>query len=159
MFSNVHILLLVEITGNPNAVMHYVRFEEDIVLRYGIDLVGYTYEKLVNPSLLSTSILPLKGLLDALENGTCKFVKLSAQERKKRQDTYNLKLTSGEIEPRKRKRRSDAGVKRTRAKYAHVGGADSDGDESEDKDGDKIDGNAHLPKSSEFIDEAADDSA
>ncbi|PPQ75355.1 hypothetical protein CVT25_005593, partial [Psilocybe cyanescens] len=51
---------LVEITGNPNAVMHYVRFEEDIVLRYGIDLVGYTYEKLVNPSLLSTSILPLK---------------------------------------------------------------------------------------------------
>ncbi|PPQ82115.1 hypothetical protein CVT25_014277 [Psilocybe cyanescens] len=142
---------LEEITGNPHTVMHYLCFEEDIVLRYGIDLVGYTYKKLMNPSDLSTSLPLLKALLDALENGTCKFVKLSAQELKKRQDAYNTKLISGEIEPHKRKRRSDAGVKQ-KGKHAHVNNA-ADRDEEEGES--NIDVIEH-PKNSEFIDNATD---
>ncbi|PPQ81600.1 hypothetical protein CVT25_013392 [Psilocybe cyanescens] len=138
---------LVEITGNPHTVMHYLRFEEDIVLCYGIDLVGYTYKKLMNPSDLSTSLPPLKALLDSLENGTCKFVKLSAQELKKRRGAYNPKLISGEIEPHKRKRRSDAGGKRARVDNA----ADRDEEEGESD----IDAIEH-PKNSEFIDDATD---
>ncbi|PPQ90583.1 hypothetical protein CVT25_015107, partial [Psilocybe cyanescens] len=102
---------LAEVTGNPNAVMCYTNFEEEIVLRYGVDLIGYTYKKLVRPYELSSSLPPLQALLDALENGTCKFVKLSSQERKERQSTYSAKLTSGEIESHKRKHRSDVGVK------------------------------------------------
>jgi len=120
----------VEITSNPEAVMHWTHFEEDVVLRYGIDLVGYTYEKLQNPSEMSTSLAPLRALLTALETGACKFVKLSSEERKRREDALSMKLISGEIQPRKRKQRSDAGGKRSkkRARTTDENGSETEGD-------------------------------
>jgi len=119
----------VEITGNPQAVMHWTHFEEDVVLRYGIDLVGYTpYEKLQNPSELSTSIPPLQALLTALETGACKFVKLSSDELKKREESHSAKLISGEIPPRKRKQRSDAGGKRSKKRARTTEGDSSEGE-------------------------------
>lgn len=102
----------VEITGNPTAMMQYANYEEDIVQRYGIVLQGWTYEKFVNPSELSTAIGPLRGLMDAINNGDCKFVKLTAEERRKRKATYKAKVDSGEVKARKRKRRSDYGTKK-----------------------------------------------
>lgn len=68
-------ICVVDITGNPNAVMQYTRYEEEIVQRYGIELQGWTYERIMNPSLLTSSLLPLMTLRDALVAGTCKFVK------------------------------------------------------------------------------------
>jgi hypothetical protein len=109
---------VVEITGNPRAVMNYAHYEEEIVQRYGIEIQGWTYEKILNPSLLSSSLPPLMVLRDALVAGTCKFVKLTAEERKKCQAAYLEKVKSGEIEVRKRKRRSDAGT-RKKLKRAH----------------------------------------
>ena len=101
---------VVDITGNTKAVMHYTRYEEEIVHRYGIELQGWTYEKILNPSLLTSSLPPLMALRDALVAGTCKFVKLTAAKRKEREAAYMEKIKSGEIEVRKRKRRSDAGT-------------------------------------------------
>jgi hypothetical protein len=108
--------LLVEITGNPKAVMQYSRYEEDIVQRYGIVLEGWTYENLVNPSELSSSLPPLTILLEALKSGDCKFVKLSAAERKEREAAYQAKIASGEVVLVKRKHRSDAGIPRKKVK-------------------------------------------
>lgn len=48
----------VEITGNPRAVMNYVNYEEAIVQRYEVVLEGWTLDKFVNPSELSTSLPP-----------------------------------------------------------------------------------------------------
>ena len=83
--------------------MHYTRYEEDIVQRYGIELQGWTYEKMINPSNLSSSLPPLKTLQDALVTGTCKFVKLTAAERKKREIEYMASIASGEVDLRKQK--------------------------------------------------------
>ena len=100
---------LAEITGNTNAKMQYVNYEEAIVQRYGIDLQGWTYNKFVNPSELSTALPPLRNLLDAINAGNCKFVKLTAEELHKRLESYKKKVASGELKIHERKKRSDAG--------------------------------------------------
>lgn len=142
--------LTVEITGNPKAIMQYANYEVDIVQRYGIVLDGWTYENLVNPSELSTSLPPLRALQSAIENGTCKFVKLTSAQAKERQEVYDAKVSSGEIIPRSRKRRIDAGTKKP-AKRARKGkgtnatqGNDSD-DEMEPAEG---------PKSSAMVEDS-----
>lgn len=100
--------------------MHYTRYDEEIVLRYGIDLQGWTYEKIINPSLMSSSLPPLIELRDALVEGTCKFVKLTATERKERQAAFLAKIKSGEVELRKRKQRNDIGTRRKKRARTEV---------------------------------------
>jgi len=142
---------LVEIMGNSTALMHYTRYEEEIVQQYGIELQGWTYEKLVNPSMLSSSLPPLKALHDALVMGTCKFVKLMAAERKVREAAYMAKIASGEVELRKRKQRSDVGV-RKKSKWPHK---DDGADNEEDDDNDDNEEEAlHVPKSQEIIEDS-----
>jgi hypothetical protein len=92
--------------------MQYTRYEEDIVQRYRIELQGWTYGRIMNPSLLSSSLPPLVALRDVLVEGTCKFVKLTAAERKESEVAYMAKIKSGEAEVRKRKRRSDTGTRK-----------------------------------------------
>ena len=67
----------VEITGNRKAVMQYVNYEVDIVQRYGIVLEGWTFNRFVNLSELSTALPPLQKLLDAINDGSCKFIRLT----------------------------------------------------------------------------------
>ena len=140
------------ITGNPKALMHYTRYEEEIVQRYGIELQGWTYDKLINPSALSSSLPPLKALHDSLVKGTCKFVKLSTAERVAREAAYMAKIASGEVELRKRKQRSDAGSKRKAKRARKDGGTNSDNDEDSDFNNDE--GTSQGPKSKEFIDDS-----
>jgi len=144
---------LVDITGNPRAMMQYTRYEEEIVHRYGVELQGWTYEKITNPSLFSSSLPPLVALRDALVAGTCKFVKLTAAERKEREAAYMTKVASGEIEPRKRKRRSDAGVRKRSKRARKEDGATNDSDDDEDDDDDERDA-PHAPKSQELIEDS-----
>lgn len=109
--------------------MQYVNYEQDIVQRYRVVLEGWTYDKLVNPSELSTAVEPLRHLLNAIKNGSCKFVKLSSEERKRRAAEYEAKLASGEVTGKQRKTRKDAGVKRKRQVAT-----DEEDDEEDDED-------------------------
>ena len=68
------ILFPAEITDNANATMHYADYEEKVVQRYGVELIGWTYKKLVNPSELSTSLPGLRKLLEAINTGSYKFI-------------------------------------------------------------------------------------
>jgi hypothetical protein len=49
--------------------MQYVNYKEVIILQYGLELQGWTYDKFVNPSELSTSLPSLRKLLDAINTG------------------------------------------------------------------------------------------
>jgi hypothetical protein len=104
--------------------MQYLNYERDIVLRHGVVLEGWTHSTWANPSELSTSLEPLRRLLDALKNDTCKFVKLTTAQRQKRQEEYNKKVDSGEIQVQERQKRKDAGKKRKQ----HDGGGVTDDD-------------------------------
>ena len=116
---------LVEISGNPQAVMQYANYEEGIVQRYGIELRGWTYDRIMNPSDLSTAVGPLSKLRNAINSGDCKFVKLTAEERRERLEAYEAKIAAGEVKARERKRRSDAGSKKRKSK-AVVDDSDSE---------------------------------
>ena len=115
-----HMFSTVEITGNEHAVMNYKSFEKDIVLRYGIKLEGWTHDSFVQPKDLPCALGPLRELLDAMEKGSCRFVKLTASEWAQRQKAYDKKVSDGAVRPRKK--RSDAGG--THASRKRKGGDD-----------------------------------
>jgi hypothetical protein len=122
--------------------MQYLNYERAIVLRLGVELRGWTHPTWANPSELSTSLPPLQALLDAIKNGSCKFVKLTREECKAREAEYYQKIQAGEIQVRTRKRRKDAGKKRSsivpeeeeEEEEEGEGGEDDSGSDSEDDD-------------------------
>lgn len=125
--------VLVEITGQPNVVMQYVNYERDIVLRFGIELIGWTHPTWINPSELSTSLPPLQALLDAIKSGTCKFVRLTHGDRKVREAEYYKKVEAGEIDIG-RKKRKDAGKKRGPRKKQRQVDSEEDSDSANNTD-------------------------
>ena len=141
----------VDITGNPKAMMRYVNYEEEIVIRYGIKLEGWTYENLKNPSELSSSLPPLRALSEAIDNGTCKFVKLTATEKKKFEQEFNAKVQTGEVTLRKRKIRKDAGKKKAKCRRTDLGGEVPSDTESSSGSEEDEEGVAGGFKSSEFV--------
>ncbi|KAJ6481140.1 hypothetical protein C8R45DRAFT_1100697 [Mycena sanguinolenta] len=113
--------------------MEYVHYEECIVLRYGVMLIGWTADKFANPSELSSSLIVLTTLRDALKNGECKWVKLSREERRERQAKWNAGVADGTITPKSRKQRSDAAQPRKR-KHADMDATDDDSDHDKPMD-------------------------
>jgi len=93
--------------------MHYTDYEEKVVQCYGVELIGWTYEKLVNPSELSTSLPGLRQLLEAINAGSCKFIKLTQAQLKQRRDEHQKAIEDGSLPaPKTRKPRKDRGTKR-----------------------------------------------
>ena len=100
--------------------MNYTHYEEEVVHRYGVVIEGWTADKFVNPSELSSSLPLLTNLRDALKNGNCHFRRLSAAEKQQRMKEYSAKVASGEIPRWDRERRSDLGTKRKKKTVAPV---------------------------------------
>ncbi|KAJ7164604.1 hypothetical protein C8R43DRAFT_946420 [Mycena crocata] len=134
---------IIAITKDENATMQYVWYEEDVVQRYSIKLVGWTYPELVNPSELSTSLPGLQALHDALKNDTCKFVKLNKEQLAARKESWLADVAAGRIERKHRDERSDKGTKRKRTEddeeEADDGARDADGDGARDGAGEQQD--------------------
>ncbi|KAJ6568720.1 hypothetical protein B0H19DRAFT_1065529 [Mycena capillaripes] len=137
---------LVGITGDENAEMEYVRYEEKIVHSRGVKLVGWTAPHFVNPSELSTSLPPLQELHHAIKTGTCCFVKLTPQERQERIENYNEEIAAGTRQPLLNQRNANVadGKKRRRERAATGGVREEDriNDENDSGDGGNSDGEA-----------------
>ncbi|KAJ6591880.1 hypothetical protein B0H10DRAFT_2233197 [Mycena sp. CBHHK59/15] len=114
---------LVEATGDENAEMEYVQYEEKIVHGRGFKLIGWTAPHLVNPSELSSSLAPLKQLVHALKTNACRFVKLTPTERQERIDRYNEEVAAGQREPFQNHRQSDAASGKRKRRERAVNGA------------------------------------
>lgn len=90
--------------------MQYKSFQEMIVDKYEIDIVGWpTGIKFAPTSELSDSIGPLEVLRDALVNDECKFVRITNNaQMKRRRDKTAAERAAGIIPPKHvRKVRSD----------------------------------------------------
>jgi hypothetical protein len=125
--------------------MHYVQYEEKIIQKYSIELVGWTPGQWKNPNDLGNSLPPLKELYDALVDDKCKFIKLTVEQSKNHRETYEQKIASGQVVVKARRQRSDKGKPRKRkasemmapkhhAEVSDSSDEDSD-DESEEEDG------------------------
>jgi len=139
-------------------VLQYVNYDE-LIQKYGVELQGWTFEKLVNPSLLSTALPGLRRLLDAINNGDCKFIKLSPLEVKKRREELQKKQDEGIAPVKARKPRKDRGTKRPRTK-----GNNKAVDHVEEEDNDELDEEeeerprkCRAPKSAETVPAEMDD--
>ena len=95
--------------------MQYVHYEEEIVLKRGVKLVGWTYDKIINPSSLSSAVQPLCNLHDALKQGQCCFMPLSPQELNKLKVAYQERVRQGQVVPHQCKPHKDKGVQRRKA--------------------------------------------
>ncbi|KIY43037.1 hypothetical protein FISHEDRAFT_12938, partial [Fistulina hepatica ATCC 64428] len=90
--------------------MEYVQYERKIVQDLGVVLEGWPLEEpLTRPSALGSSLGKLETLRNALLMGTCKFRKISAEEKAQRYQEWRAKIASGEIVDKPRRERSDKG--------------------------------------------------
>ncbi|KAJ6493855.1 hypothetical protein DFH09DRAFT_1104317 [Mycena vulgaris] len=106
---------LVKITEKSDIHMDYKFYEESIVVKYGVDLQGWTVKCFVSPSELSSSLPVLTTLLDALKDSKCEWVKLGKTVHKARITKWKADVASGEVVARLRATRSDCGKKRDAA--------------------------------------------
>ena len=91
--------------------MQYKSYEKDIVLHYGVELIGWTEGlPFACPSSLPTTLEPLQTLLQAIDDGTCSFRRLSSSDRGARRAAYQQKVTDGSVPARQT--RKDKGKKR-----------------------------------------------
>ncbi|KAH9831728.1 uncharacterized protein C8Q71DRAFT_726622 [Rhodofomes roseus] len=74
-----------------------INFKPDFVVKYGINIFGWTLNKFVNPSEMSTSLPPLRKLVNALKSGLCKFIHLSKTDQKAREAAYFKKVNTSEV--------------------------------------------------------------
>ena len=127
----VHEHFAVDITSDKNATMKYTEYEELIVPKYGVELQGWTYDKFVCPSSLSTSLPALQALLDAINNSRCKFIKLMPAEVKTCCEERQKQINGGTIVVKQQKQRSNIGAKRPWKVKARAPAVGTDTDEDE----------------------------
>ena len=66
-------------TGLKKVEMNYTNYDTFIVGCYKVKVVGWTYEKFVNPSHIGT-MTDICKLHDALKSGKCKWIKLDKNQ-------------------------------------------------------------------------------
>jgi hypothetical protein len=99
-----------------NAVMSYIHYKRDVVLRYGVILEGWPEDiEFACPSKLGNNLSILTRLRDAVVAGSCSFRPLTAAEQRHAQEEYDSQVAGGEVIQPVRKTRKDAGQKRSRA--------------------------------------------
>ena len=102
-----------QITRLSKITMHYVNYEDAIVQRHGVKLVGWTYSRFINPADIN-GVADIWTLRDALRSGACHWIRLSNQELQDRKADVEARRERGEVVAKKRKERSDKGMKRKR---------------------------------------------
>jgi len=93
--------------------MNYANYDTAIVERYKVKLIGWTYEKFVNPSQIGTMTEICK-LRDALKSGVCQWIRLGTAQVQAHSNTLQERRENGEIIGRPRRQRSDKGKSRKR---------------------------------------------
>jgi hypothetical protein len=123
------------VTQSKAADMNYDNYDEKIVQKLKVKLVGWPFEKIISPAKLYT-IDELRTLRDTLRSGACCWVRLSKQELKVLANETAMRRERGEVIGKTRKARSDKGVKTgpRRKPGACDESSDSEGDDDEGSD-------------------------
>src|SRR5271168_507101 len=121
------------VTRSKVADMNYDNYDEKVVQKFKVKLVGWPFEKIISLAKLYT-IGELRTLRDTLRSGACCWVQLSKLELKAHANEIATRREGGEVIGKIRKQRSDKGVKTgPRCKP----GARDESSDSEDDDEDR----------------------
>lgn len=99
------------VSQNNQAIMNYMNYDMNVKQKYRCKLVGWTYHKICSPFDIHT-ISDIRVLLDALRSGKCHWVRMGQSELTKHAKEVEAKEAAGEVVGKKRKGRSDSGLKR-----------------------------------------------
>jgi hypothetical protein len=114
----------------PKTMMNYANYDTQVIQKYQCKIVGWTFNKFISPFDINT-VDDLWTLRDALQCGSCFWVRLTKAEVSKHAAEMVLQEKAGEVVGKKRKQRSDKGVKKgSKAKD----GVNGNGDSSDDSD-------------------------
>jgi len=98
------------VTRSKVADMNYDNYDEKVVQKLKVKLVGWPFEKIISPTKLYT-IGELRTLRDVLRSGACCWVQMSKLELKAHANDIAMRREGGEVIGKARKERSDKGVK------------------------------------------------
>lgn len=110
------------------AAMNYQNYDSQIIQRLSVKLVGWTHHELVSPYEIH-SVDDLRTLHAALVCGACFWMRLSKGEVSRHKADMDKREAAGEVVKKKRKERSDKGVRKGQRKKVGAGG-DSGEDEA-----------------------------
>lgn len=107
--------------------MNYKNYDDQIVAKYCVRLIGWPLDKFCNPSELST-ISEATLLLRALQTQACRWERLTRKQAVEHIEDVEARRTAGEKIGRKRKRRSDKD--KVRGAHSKRKGGNQKGDEA-----------------------------
>jgi len=116
------------VTRSNSAVMNYVNYDTQIIQRYQVKLVGYTYQEFTSPYNISV-VDDLRLLRDALQCGLCCWIRLTKGEVSKHTAEMSSRVAAGEKVMTKRKVRVDKGKKRGKRTATDLGAEDKENDD------------------------------
>ena len=113
--------------------MEYKNFHRDILVKHGVQLLGWPFEKLQSPGNMGSSLPVFMKILKSMEADEIRFESLSLEEVQHLDAEHEASIAAGEIEaPKQRKIRSDAGKRKRKTKQRDdTSGSSSEDDEEE----------------------------
>ena len=115
--------------------MQWEHYERDIVIKYGVALIGWPLDNIVPLDNISSK--NLRKVVDAIRSGVCKFEKLTEAEIDERR---RLAEAAGLLIEQPRKTRSDKGIKRKKTSSPRSSFSDGEEDDNtEDYEDDNMD--------------------
>lgn len=93
------------------ALMNYTNYDMNVVQKYSVKLVGWTYTRFVSPHDIHT-IDDIRVLLAALRSGACHWMRLTKAQISTHAKEIEAREAAGETVGKKRKKRSDTGTKK-----------------------------------------------
>ncbi|KAG6825174.1 hypothetical protein H0H92_004469 [Tricholoma furcatifolium] len=131
---------LQRILAKGNVMMSYENYETMIVKRYGVILRGWPEGlKFQSPAKI-TLTSDARLIRDALISGECIWAKLSKEQREQRANARKEAVANGEVVPKQRKKRADAG-KPCGPRKNTPGGKRKRGDDEDGQDGSNAENN------------------
>jgi hypothetical protein len=123
------------ITGKKTLRMSYSSYEYSVVLKYSVKLTGWPDDvAFQNPSQIG-DVGSLQTLRDALKSKVCRWVALDHKQRGDFAAEVKRREESGELAKKTRKRRSDAGKRKSRKDPSSEEEDDGkDGEDEEDEE-------------------------
>ncbi|TFK59004.1 hypothetical protein BDN72DRAFT_966187 [Pluteus cervinus] len=77
--------------------MNYTNYEPKIIIKYGVELVGWPLAEMINPGKIGVAKL-IRVLLNSLENESCHWVQLSKEEYTQRKADFTQRAIDAEEE-------------------------------------------------------------
>ena len=140
------ICIIGTITNRPSIKMNYLNYDTSIVAMYHVKLVGWPeHIPFGNPSNIG-DVTSVRSLRRALQDGECKWVKLTERQQKEHEETLEQRRRAGQVVGVKRKQRLDKGRTHQKTGRCRSQAQDEDNDDQQPEEEPSAETESHRPR-------------